>query len=295
MRIGFFALVLLAVAGCETIPQDSPELTLDPVIEKPAPGTLELAERAIGEHRFADAKKLLDRVLLAEPDNMKARLVLAELQLASGFPKPAAAVFGALVDDPDVSALALQGLGIASVLNGDTREGYESLSKAVEQDPGLWRAWNALGYYHDTERDWAAADENYDKALAANPGSALILNNRGYSRLMQQRLEEAIEDFNRALAIDRDFELAQENLRLALAWKGKYVHAMAGATHTNMGRILNNIGFIAILRGDYENAESYLLRAMEADPSFNEVASRNLAYLKHVKELRDADSQAANN
>ncbi len=82
---------------------------------------------------------------------------------------------------------------------------------------------------------------------------------------------------------------------LALAWKGRYVRAVAGATNTNRGRILYNIGLIAILRGDYVNADSYLLRAMEADPSFNEIASRNLAYLKHVKELRDADSQAAKN
>ncbi len=112
---------------------------------------------------------------------------------------------------------------------------------------------------------------------------------------MQRRLEEAVADFNSALRMDAEFEVARENLRLALAWQGKYVRAMAGASNRDMARILNNIGFIALMRGDYGNAESYLLRAMEADPSYNETAARNLSYLEQVRKLAESESGSTAN
>ena len=289
LKAGILAIALVGLAGCETVPADSPELSLDAIIEQPAPGTVELAERALAANRHVDARKILERVLLAEPGNVKARLVMAELHLAVGSPGSAAEGFTMLVENPEFGARALQGRGISLLLAGKTQLGYDSLKKAVELDPGLWRAWNALGYYYDKNRNWTAAYDSYNRAVETNPDSAMIYNNRGYSMLMQQRLVEAMEDFSRALEIDRDFVLAQDNLRLALAWGGNYVHAMSGADQADMARILNNVGFIAILRGDYDNAESYLLRAMEADPAYNKTASRNLAYLEQVKKLREVE------
>ncbi len=48
-----------------------------------------------------------------------------------------------------------------------------------------------------------------------------------------------------------------------------------------------------MLRGDLDNAEAYLLRAMEADPSFNRIAWRNLAYLRNIRDVKAADAEAA--
>ncbi len=288
---------MVALAGCETISADSPELTLEskPLVEPAAPGTLDLAERALAEERYRDAKQLLERVLMAEPDNARAKLAAAELRLATGAPAPAAEAFETLIDEPQVRTRALQGQGIALMLTGKRAQGLASLEQAVAEDPTLWRAWNALGYYHDSRRDWAAAAECYGKALEGNPDSALIYNNRGFSMLMQERTEESIADLNRAIELDPDFEVAQENLRLALAWSGRYIHAMSGASERDMARLLNNIGFVALMRGDYANAEAYLLRAMEVDAGYNDVASRNLSYLRQVRELDKAESQAAEN
>ena len=288
------AALLVALAGCETLSQDQMELEIAalPMVEPAAPGTLALAERALSESRHEDAGQLIERVLLAEPENWEARLLLAELHLASGDPGRAEPIFESLIDKADVDGRALQGHGIVLTLQGNLDRGMESLQRAVALDSGLWRAWNALGYHHDSNRDWAAAADSYRKALEGNPDSALIYNNRGYSMLMQKRLKEAVADFNRALRMDPEFEVARENLRLALAWQGKYVHAMAGASNRDMPRILNNIGFIAVMRGDYGNAEAYLLRAMEADPRYNETAARNLTYLKQVRELAESDSTA---
>ncbi len=290
--------MLAATAGCETLSQEQPnelEAAILPSIEPVAPETLIFVERALAEGRLDDAGRLIERVLLAEPENWEAQLLLAELHLASGDAETAAPIFESLVDNADVGARALQGLGIALTLQGVLDRGVENLQQAVAQDPGLWRAWNALGYYHDSNRDWPAAANSYGKALEGNPDSILIYNNRGFSMLMQRRLEEAVADFDRVLQMDPDFEVARENLRLALAWQGKYIHAMAGAPDADMARILNNVGFIALMRGDYGNAEAYLLRAMEADPAYNATAARNLTYLKQVRELAEAESEPTAN
>jgi Flp pilus assembly protein TadD len=53
---------------------------------------------------------------------------------------------------------------------------------------------------------------------------------------------------------------------------------------------MNNVGYVAMLNGDLQTAETYLQRAMAADAGFNQVAWRNLGYLQG---LRAANGPAA--
>ncbi len=285
------AITALTLAGCAGAGQEPPQTVAEaPQAPAVSPGTLESAERAIAEGRLQDAGRILEPVLQIDPANTRARLALAELHLAGGSLNRAAGVFGGLVDDPEVGPAANQGMGIAMLLSGIEDPGVEHLRRAVAADPSLWRAWNALGSHYDAGGQWAAASEAYANALAEQPEAATVYNNRGFSLFMQGRLDEAIADLSQALRLDPDLELAQVNLRLALAWNGRYAQAMSGADQQDMAALLNNIGYIALLRGDLENAEAYLLRAMEVDPSFNEIAWRNLAYLRDVRELSSASA-----
>lgn len=277
------ALLLSGCLGADG--SDKPEIADKPEAAKVSPETIELVETALAEERLKDAERLLDRILLTESTNLEARLLRGELVLARGHPNQAMTVFSGLQDLPEVSARAQQGLGISMLLTGAPEPAVEHLRAAVEADPTLWRAWNALGSYHDSQREWAEAIEAYDLALAEHSNDAMILNNRGFSYFMQGQLKEAISDIERALRLQPDLKPAQFNLRLVHAWDGRYVRAMAGVSEEDLPRVLNNIGYVAMMRGDLKNAEAYLMRAMEADPTFNETAWENLARLRHMREL----------
>lgn len=275
----------LLIAACAAPPPAEPDTVADVKSSAPAPETIDLAERAWLEGRLSDARILLDRVRLADPLNPRARYLAAELALTQGEARQASKAFARLSSDPGVGPAALQGHGIAALKLGQERVAFDSLRRAVNADPGLWRAWNALGYYYDRRHAWDQAEASYARAIAANPRAVEPRNNRGFSLLMQMRLPEAQEEFERALRLDPGFATARENLRLALAWQGDYTNALSGVGLAGQAEALNNVGYIALLRGDYASAEAYLLRAMEIDPQYNEIASRNLSYLEDMRAL----------
>jgi Tfp pilus assembly protein PilF len=274
----------LLLGGCETMSGAS--TTAHAPVEKPVvvdTKALALAEEAIEQKRYSDAKNMLQRMLLKDAKNNKVQVLWAELLLATGSPRPSIEYFEGSIDDPVLGARALQGKGIAHLWTGENEKAKHSLVKAVEKDPILWRAWNALGYYYDSLGDWKHSSEAYSKAIEINQSSALLFNNRGYSRFLQRQIEEATEDFKSALRLNPGLKIAQLNMRLAVAWSGEYERALIGGDKKDLPRILNNVGYVALVKGNLDAAEGLLVRAVEADSSYNVTARKNLYYLNSIK------------
>ena len=277
--------LLTTLAACESFDfgKDKPDPSAAPEVGAGTESLLGAADAAIAQRRVEDAAILLGRILKTDPDNSQAKLRVAEMYLLANKLLLAAAAFKHLSKTSDVRAKALQGFGIAMMKQGELDTAHKALQEAVDEDASLWRAWNGLGLYYDTQSLWNEAGESYKRALGVNPESALIHNNLGYSLLMQGKFVDATSAFRKALRIRPDLEAARVNLRLSLAWEGKYQEATAGVKRGELPTVLNDVGYIAILRGDYDQAEAFLLRAMEASPTFNETASKNLGYVKTIR------------
>ena len=241
------------------------------------------AEVALTENRLDAAESQFSAIIRVDPTNMAARMGMAEVHLAAGHDSIAVPLFTELSAVTELRARALQGKGIGLLRTGDRAGALAALSEAVKHDPGMWRAWNGLGFLHDLNREWGESEQAYRQALARNPPSAVVHNNYGYSLLMQQRYTEAAVQFRQALKTDPTFGPARANLRLAHAWQGDYTDAIAGAPQDEVGFALNDVGYIAMLRGDYDVAESYFLRAIQVSPAYLEKTRKNLDEVKTRK------------
>lgn len=292
-RLWLVAAAAIALSGCAGTVSEGPAFSLRPETGYDGPASIAAAKLAIAEDDYAKAREILVLTVRADPSNVTATLMIAELYLRTGSPQRAVTLFDTLINDPALGPRAFQGKGIAMIRLGQNDKASANLEQAVAQDPTLWRAWNALGFYHDSQADWSRASESYHKALMLDEGAALVLNNMGYSLILQDKWEEAVNYLEKALTIDPELSSARLNLRIAHASSGKYIRALSGAAPKDMGKALNNVGYVAMLRGDIGSAEAFLHRAMEADPAFNRSASRNLDYLRDIKDIAKSEGTEA--
>lgn len=249
------------------------------------------AESALSDRRIEEAKARFRQIIAVDPDHAGAKLGLAEAFLASGDPSKAAALFRDLTAISSIRHKALQGEGLALIRLNRVGPAREKLESAVAANGDLWRAWNGLGQIYDRRNQFIKAETCYGRALTLTDRKALVRNNLGYSYILQGRYRDAEKQFIMALDEDITLTLAMDNLRLSLAWQGRYVDAMAGVTVADRPRMMNNIGYVAMLRGEYGRAEAYFTRAMAASASFYRVASRNLDTLRTLTAKRNQEAE----
>ena len=246
----------------------------------PGPEALAMLDAAIADGRLDNARALIAPMWASGAPNVQLRA--AELALAGGSLPEAAEAFTGLMDGP-LAALARQGLGITCLREGKENEARPLLEQAVAADPGLARAWNALGVLADKARDWPAADLAYGKAVAAAPQDAGIVANRGWSQLLRGRHEAAERDLVAALKLQPALKKARTNLALARAMQGRYQEAFLLSDKTSLATDLNTVGYAAMMRGDLVVAEAYFNRALSLNPQFDRAAWAKLQYLAELK------------
>lgn len=236
--------------------------------------------RAIDEQRLLDAGRMVDQAMLAGVKDPRLSLLGGDLNLARKRYNVALVSYRMAEASVETQAQSLQGQGLALALLGRSAEALAMLKRAVLQDPGAWRAWNALGAEYDARGDWTAAEDAYAQAMTGSAGAPQVLNNRGYSRLLQRRRDEAVADLVAALQKKPDMAEARTNLRLALAMGGDYERAISGASTDDQAALFNNAGFAAGMRGDYAKAEELLNRALKVKTEYYARASENLKIVR---------------
>ncbi|KAB1455218.1 tetratricopeptide repeat protein [Vibrio panuliri] len=208
-----------------------------------------------------------------------------------------------LQENPD-NVGALEELGALYSRSGRTDEGMSYFIKAINADlirlkltPDLTQetisteriakleydsmspdgAYNGLGVLYDVKGEHELAQSLFVDAIEINNNNLDAIINLGYSYYMSQDYAKAMVYTKAALNRDNDNEKALNNLALVYLSQGQVRQALnVFSRHLSPPEALNNVGYFLILQGKAEQAIPYLQQAIDKNPTYYEVANKNL-------------------
>ncbi len=135
----------------------------------------------------------------------------------------------------DITALHAYGFTLNQLKKPEAALIY--LEKALEITPNDVELLGTVGLIYDSQKNWEKSDEIYQKAITIDSTNVLLLNNYAYS-------------------------LAERGIKLDEALK---MAEIAVKADPNSSSYLDTIGWIYYKLGDFENAKTYILKAIDND------------------------------
>ncbi|PCJ99813.1 MAG: hypothetical protein COA45_03075 [Zetaproteobacteria bacterium] len=270
--------LILILGGCQTTD------THDYIVQKGDSASLNRSGiENLNTQNYEKAAKSFKKSLELDPENYEARFGLAESQIKLQEYEQALMNFQMLVPVPAYKAISLQEIGLLELRRRNFDVAQEYLELALESDRNLWRTWNGLAQINAYQYNWEATDRFYENALDTAAGQQhVIYNNMGVSYLARGNKEDAIVAFNSALNYAPELDIVKTNYKLALATLSRYDEATIESDVHSRAKALNNVGYAAMLQGDYEEAERLLLKSIEVSPNFYKTPYRNLQILHQL-------------
>ena len=132
-------------------------------------------------------------------------------------------------------------LGVAYMREGQHQQAMDRLQKAVQQDPDLADARVAIALLYDRLGETAQAERHYERAIALAPDDPGALNNFGGFLCRQDKWSRA---------------------------EPMLIKAASDSLYPTPELPLTNAGNCALRAGERDKAETYFLRALNANPGF---------------------------
>ena len=182
----------------------------------------------IGQENVPAARALFNSVLARQPNNVEARLGIAEAEVAEGRPKNALTQFAQTLTLAPESTRAVLSLAMLSQETGDERSAaayYELALRSHSSDPRVQLA--AAAWYASTG-SLGAAEKHAQIALSLRPGldRARILLGRIY--LQEERYADAVSLLHDVVTTNRDDVSAWYALGLAYRRSGDLGKGISG-------------------------------------------------------------------
>ena len=172
---------------------------------------------------------------------------------------------------PLANAARLVELGEEKFRSGDLDGALAALTKAIELDPGLVRAWLERGLARGAKGDKEGEIADLTRAIELDPASTRAWMERGGTRGNKGDLDGAMADETRAIELDPGFARAWANRGGVRYQKGDLEGALSDLTRAvdldpELALARVNRGIVRYKMGDFAGAAADLERALELDP-----------------------------
>jgi tetratricopeptide (TPR) repeat protein len=195
-------------------------------------GTIESAWLAGRVFKWMDeslnAQRNLEKVTKAQPSNLEAWVLLADVYNRQRDYADAVTAFKKVIELDPNNAAAYLGLGDIQVHMQKPQEAAQNLEKALALDPSKNEARMFLGNAYEDAREWVKAGDAYEKYLAANPANAWTTYQRlGMCRKEAGQFDQAAAAFVEALKSQPQDQSLIYKLAQAYDLGGKFADAEA--------------------------------------------------------------------
>jgi tetratricopeptide (TPR) repeat protein len=172
-------------------------------------------------------------------------------------------------------------------------------SEAIRLDPKDAIAYYNRGTTWNAKKMHDKAIADYNEAIRLAPKHVLAHNNRGNSWLAKKQYDKAIADFSEAIRLSPTYAHAYNNLAWLLATcpDAKYSNGLKAVEHATTACELggwkddSHLGTLSAAyaaKGDFDEAEKWLEKAIELNPDANEdVRNKMMAAYEVGKPYRE--------
>lgn len=198
-----------------------------------------------------------------EPQNVRARVELAEEYAKAGYPELELEHLRLAVERFPEAEAAVMALGRALLRVDRASEAAMHLRSFISRQANP--SANVLswaGIANDGMGKYAEGEPLHRRAVERAPGRDALHNNLGYNLTMQGRKREAAEEFRRALDLNPASETARNNLGLALGDQPAAALTQFRQT-SDLAVAHNNLAAYLYEKGDLAGARKELELALE--------------------------------
>jgi tetratricopeptide (TPR) repeat protein len=205
----------------------------------------------------------------------------------------AVAIYKALIQREEKSALILGNLATIYAQKGKYREAEKLLEEAISLDQGFSEGWATLGFVQKAQANIHGAIQAYTISLTLAPNNCYCHYNLGNALSQVGRFNEAIEAYGQALALNSQFPEALTNLGSAFLEVGEHQKAVSScvdALSINPSHFaaLNNLGKAQQALGDSRSAIDTFKRAIACNPTSPDPFFNLGSALKSINEIKNA-------
>jgi Flp pilus assembly protein TadD len=239
------ALTLMLAGGCgAALTHADPTSPLD--AREVSQLRYEMARRLVQQRDYEHALPYLQNLLRTRPDDLRLRLMHAEVLREKGMHRAA----------------------------------KRDLELILERAPKHAGANRALGVLLDLLGRHGQAERHHRRAVKAAPGDPRGHNNLGFCLFLQHRLEPAQKALSEAIRLDPSYRRAFNNLGFVYGLQGKRADAREAFNQAGSEALaLNNLGMVEEMRGQPLQARRLYERALRVQPGYRP-ALRNLRALE---------------